>query len=330
LECFSKSGSQSCPARGIVPFYNGKGTAEQWIKQGKYALNWTRFSCHNFVVNQVRLRLFILVYSLGNLMRRLALLEGIKHCALANIKAGGRLACHTRSLVFQPAEVLVIGEMLTGILEQLRSTSPEQRGWQLTCPGCCFIVRTVQRIPYSVNQFDPANSVEMSITYIIWLFMALLLLIATLACGGAAAEVVTPPPGPDATPTPTTVTIGDASFAVELAVTPQQQAQGLSGRPGLAPGTGMLFIFESESLHSFWMKDMRFPLDMVWISAEYAVVDITEDVSPPAPSQTTSDLPKYMPAEPAQYVMEINAGEAESADIGIGDMVEFGGFHLVK
>ncbi len=161
------------------------------------------------------------------------------------------------------------------------------------------------------------------------LLIALLLLVEAIACAGTT-EVVTPPPWPDSTPTPTTVTIGDASFVVELAVTPQQQAQGLSGRPGLAPGTGMLFIFESEGLHSFWMKDMRFPLDMVWISAEHAVVDITEDVPPPGPGQTTADLPAYIPAEPAQYVLEINAGEAESADIRIGDMVKFGGFHLIK
>ena len=175
-----------------------------------------------------------------------------------------------------------------------------------------------------------AESGILGLVHVMRLFLALLLLVAAIACGGAAAEVVTPPPGPDATPTPTTVTIGDASFAVELAVTQQQQAQGLSGRPGLAPGIGMLFIFESEGLYSFWMKDMRFPLDMVWISAEYAVVDITEDVPPPAPGQTTSDLPTYKPAELAQYVLEINAGEAESADIHIGDMVEFGGFHLIK
>jgi uncharacterized protein len=162
------------------------------------------------------------------------------------------------------------------------------------------------------------------------LFITLLLLVAAIACVGTAAQVVTPPPGPDSTPAPTTVTIGDISFAVELAVTPQQQAQGLSGRPSLAPGTGMLFIFESEGQHSFWMKDMRFPLDIVWISAEHAVVDITKDVSPPDPGQTTSDLPTYVPAEPAQYVLEINAGEAESADIHIGDMVEFRGFQLVK
>ena len=56
----------SYPTIGIVRFYNGRGTAEQWIKEGKYALNWTRLSCHKFVANQVRLGLFIMAYNLGN------------------------------------------------------------------------------------------------------------------------------------------------------------------------------------------------------------------------------------------------------------------------
>ena len=58
---------------GVVRFYNGRGTAEQWIKEGKYALNWTRLSCHRFVANRVRLSLFVLAYNLGNFLRRLCL-----------------------------------------------------------------------------------------------------------------------------------------------------------------------------------------------------------------------------------------------------------------
>ena len=61
----------SYPTIGIVRFYNGRGTAEQWIKEGKHALNWTRLSCHKFVANQVRLGLFIMAYNLGNFLRRL-------------------------------------------------------------------------------------------------------------------------------------------------------------------------------------------------------------------------------------------------------------------
>lgn len=61
---------------GVVHFYNQRGTAKQWIREGKYALNWTRLSCHRFVCNQVRLLLFVLGYNLGNFLRRLALLQG--------------------------------------------------------------------------------------------------------------------------------------------------------------------------------------------------------------------------------------------------------------
>jgi len=55
----------------VVKFYNKRSTAEQWIKEGKYTLNWTRLSCHDFTVNQIRLQLFALAYNLGNFLRRL-------------------------------------------------------------------------------------------------------------------------------------------------------------------------------------------------------------------------------------------------------------------
>ena len=114
----------SYPAIGIVRFYNGRGTAEQWIKEGKYALNWTRLSCHKFVANKVRLALFVLAYNMGNFMRRLVLPEDMKHWSLTSlqtrlIKTGGRLVRHARRLVFQLAEVLVSREMLGGILERI-------------------------------------------------------------------------------------------------------------------------------------------------------------------------------------------------------------------
>ena len=93
-------------------------------KRGKYALNWTRLSCHKFVANQVRLAPFVLAYNLGNFLRKLALPESMKHWSLTSlqtrlIKTGGRLVLHARRLVFQLAEVLVTREMLTGILERI-------------------------------------------------------------------------------------------------------------------------------------------------------------------------------------------------------------------
>ena len=119
----------SYPVKGIVNFYNGRATAEQWIKEGKYALNWTRLSCHKFVANQVRLSLFILAYNLGNFFRRLALPEAIKHWFLTSIqtrliKTGGRLVRHARRLVFQLAEVMVSRAMFGEILDRIGRLRP--------------------------------------------------------------------------------------------------------------------------------------------------------------------------------------------------------------
>ena len=119
----------SYPPKGITKFYNGRGTAEQWIKEGKYALNWTRLSCHKFVANEVRLWLFILAYNLGNFFRRLALPEAIKSWSLTSIqtrliKIGGRLVRHARRLVFQLAEVMVTRDMFNEMLERIGRLRP--------------------------------------------------------------------------------------------------------------------------------------------------------------------------------------------------------------
>ena len=114
----------SVQAKGVVHFYNGRGTAEQWIKEGKYALNWTRLSCHRLVANQVRLQLFVLAYNLGNFLRRLGLPEAIKDWTLRSIqvkliKIGGRIVRHARQIVFQLAEVAVSRDLFVAILERI-------------------------------------------------------------------------------------------------------------------------------------------------------------------------------------------------------------------
>ena len=70
----------------VVEFYNGRGTAEQWIKEGKNAVKWTKLSCHDFVDNQVRLQLFALAYNLGNFLRRLALPQSVRHWSLTTLR----------------------------------------------------------------------------------------------------------------------------------------------------------------------------------------------------------------------------------------------------
>ena len=119
----------------IVHFYNGRGTAEQWIKggsrlpRGKYALNWTRLSCHRFVANQVRLALFVLAYNLGNFLRRLALPASGRHWSLRSIqvkliKIGAKVMRHARQVIFQRAEVAVSKELFAQILARIRALAP--------------------------------------------------------------------------------------------------------------------------------------------------------------------------------------------------------------
>jgi hypothetical protein len=93
--------NMSLPSRSVVRFYNKRGTAEQWIKEGKQATNWTRLSCHRFRSNEVRLQLAVLAYNLGNLWRRLGLPSRIKRWSLTSLqhrlmKTGGRLVKHAR------------------------------------------------------------------------------------------------------------------------------------------------------------------------------------------------------------------------------------------
>jgi uncharacterized membrane protein (UPF0127 family) len=104
-----------------------------------------------------------------------------------------------------------------------------------------------------------------------------------------------------------TVCVLDTCFAVELAVTPDERAQGLMGRGGLDEGAGMLFVFGEEGNHSFWMKDMRFPIDIVWISSDMHVVYVSSYTQP---CDEGSPCPSITPPANARYVLEVGAGEA--------------------
>lgn len=119
----------STTPKGVVHFYNRRGIAEQWIKEGKYALNWTRLSCHRFMANQVRLQLFILAYNLGNFLRRLCLPKAIENWSLRSIqvqliKMGGRIVRHARQVTFQLAEVAVPRDLFAAILERIARLCP--------------------------------------------------------------------------------------------------------------------------------------------------------------------------------------------------------------
>ena len=118
----------------VVRFYNKRGTAEQWIKEGKYALNWTRLSCHDFLDNQVRLQLFALAYNLGNFLRRLVLPKKIRDWSLRTlqvklIKIGAKVVKHLRYVIFQMAEVMVSRSLFYDIIERIGRLKPVPIGY---------------------------------------------------------------------------------------------------------------------------------------------------------------------------------------------------------
>ena len=99
--------------------------AEQWIREGKYAVKWTRLSCRNFKDNQVRLQLFALAYNLGNFLRRLALPRSVKHWSLTTlreklIKIGAKVVTHSGYVMFQMPEVAVPHELFAANLDRIQ------------------------------------------------------------------------------------------------------------------------------------------------------------------------------------------------------------------
>jgi len=109
----------------VVHFYNGRGTAEQWIKEGKNAVKWTKLSCRTFKDNQTRLQLFALAYNLANFVRRLALPPAIRHWSLTTlreklVKIGAKVVRHAGYVTFQLAEVAISSKLFRQILDRIR------------------------------------------------------------------------------------------------------------------------------------------------------------------------------------------------------------------
>ncbi|MGA2910675.1 MAG: DUF192 domain-containing protein [Candidatus Microgenomates bacterium] len=122
-----------------------------------------------------------------------------------------------------------------------------------------------------------------------------------------------------------TVTIASKAINVEVADTPAERAQGLSGRSSLAADSGMLFVFETKAVTPiFWMKDMLIPLDFIWIGGG-RVVRIDKNVPFPAPGTPDANLKTYTAGEPIDYVLEVNGGFSDTNSIKVGDPVTLSG-----
>jgi uncharacterized membrane protein (UPF0127 family) len=106
---------------------------------------------------------------------------------------------------------------------------------------------------------------------------------------------------------------------VEVMVSDQDRALGLMFRPSLPEDQGMLFIFERSGFHSIWMKNCRFPIDIVWLDEERRVVHVADDVPP----CKADPCPAYEPLRRARYVLELNAGQARREEVVVGATVSF-------
>lgn len=113
------------------------------------------------------------------------------------------------------------------------------------------------------------------------------------------------------------VVLGGKEFIANIASTPEQRVQGLSGKKYLPPNSGLLFIFDYPDNYGIWMKDMNFSIDIIWISDTNKIVGLEKSISP-------NTFPKvFYPKEKSLYVFEIAEGQAELLNLKIGDEVKF-------
>ena len=118
----------------------------------------------------------------------------------------------------------------------------------------------------------------------------------------------------------TTITVKNTTIVADLALTPDQQSKGLSGRQILSENQGMLFVMETPGMYGFWMKEMKFPLDIFWLDKSGKAVYIKENLQP---CPTILNCPTYTPNVDSLYVLETVAGFAHRHEIAKGTQFSF-------
>jgi uncharacterized membrane protein (UPF0127 family) len=118
----------------------------------------------------------------------------------------------------------------------------------------------------------------------------------------------------------TVVSIGDARLLADIAATHNQKSLGLGVRNNMTEAEAMLFPFESEAAHGFWMNGMKFPIDIIWLDAGKKVVHVEPSLQP---CQTSLNCPTYAPEKSAQYVLETVAGFSQRHNVTVGTQAEF-------
>lgn len=138
---------------------------------------------------------------------------------------------------------------------------------------------------------------------------------------GVAALTLAPGAGAAPAVVPLTLPSGKV-LQVEVMVEDEDRALGLMFRPSLPEDRGMLFVFEGLDFHGIWMKNCKFPIDILWLDADRRIVHVQE-AAPPCPKQLEDRCPVYSPLRKAAYVVELNAGQARREGAIVGGAVSF-------
>jgi len=156
-----------------------------------------------------------------------------------------------------------------------------------------------------MNKFAIFGGIVLGVLGVILLFFIMTNLPTIMRIGGGSSYVYM------------SLSNGKTIKIIETARTEQERAKGLSGRDKIKPSEGMWFGFDQPGYYPFWMKDMKFDIDIIFLDQNYIVTDIFQNV--PAPLSSTEGLPTYQSTRPAQYVLEVLAGV--STGVVVGDKV---------
>ena len=131
----------------------------------------------------------------------------------------------------------------------------------------------------------------------------------------ALAAALAAPPGPAST---VAVFPNGAAFTLEVAADPESRRIGYMNRDSVGTAEGMLFVFDEDDVHSMWMKNCKIGLDMVWLDANYRVIEFVQHTKPCPP---VGDCPSIVPARPSRFVLELASGTVARQSLKVGDTI---------
>jgi uncharacterized membrane protein (UPF0127 family) len=180
-----------------------------------------------------------------------------------------------------------------------------------------FLVLGISMIIIFTLRIVAKRGVEIFSIIILMIFFLTFIFLKTLPDGTKTFQVLDTATSNASVSKISKVVIGGREVSVRLAETKEERIRGLSGSNRLPKNTGMLFILDAPGTYGFWMKDMRYPIDIIWINEAFSVVSFAENASP-------EDYPRvYSPESDALYVLEVPAGFVKDASIVKREKVDF-------